>query len=134
MCAVTGIQTSPHDYRRTFGTAAESAVSSTLRVARLLAHSTEASGSQLPVTAGYIDMSDDEFRADMNKTAEVILRHATQPIKKPSAEGFLSLRDREKLKAKNEAIAYRKKRVARNTELLKIRKAKAAAENEQSGA
>ncbi|MFG6728569.1 tyrosine-type recombinase/integrase [Burkholderia pseudomallei] len=128
MCAATGIQTSPHDYRRTFGTAAELAVGSTLRVARLLAHNTAASGSESSVTAGYINMSDEALREDMNKTAAVILKHATQPIEKVETGGHLSLHERNKLKRKADATAYRKRRVARNTELLKLRTAKAAAE------
>ncbi|CAJ6203649.1 Uncharacterised protein [Burkholderia pseudomallei] len=132
MCAMTGIKTSPHDYRRTFGTAAELAVSSTLRVGRLLAHCTEASGSDNATTAGYINMTVETLREDMNRTAAIILQHATQPIQKPDASGHLSMHDRAKLKRKAEATAYLKQRVARNTELLKIRTAKAAAESESS--
>ncbi|WP_153135314.1 site-specific integrase [Paraburkholderia agricolaris] len=127
MCAYTGISTSPHDYRRTFGTASELAVGSLLRVARLMAHSTAASPDKFSVTAGYINMTDEQLREDMNKTAEVILRHATQVVAKPETNGHISLHERNKQKQKAEAIAYRKKRVARNTELLKIRKAKGAA-------
>jgi hypothetical protein len=127
MCAMLGIKTSPHDYRRTFGTAAELAVSSTLRVGRLLAHCTEASGRDNSTTAGYINMTLDTLREDMNRTAEIILHHATQPIRRPDANGHLSMHDREKAKRKVEATAYLKKRVARNTELLKLRKTKAEA-------
>ncbi|MDB5784168.1 hypothetical protein [Caballeronia mineralivorans] len=127
MCAATGIETSPHDYRRTFGTAAELAVGSLLRVARLMAHNTAASGDEFSVTAGYISTTDEQLREDINKTAAIILKHATQVIEKPETNGHLSMHERNKLKRKAEAIAYRKKRVARNTELLKIRMAKAAA-------
>lgn len=130
MCAATGIETSPHDYRRTFGTAAELAVGSTLRVARLLAHNTAASGNESSVTAGYINMSDEALREDMNKTAAVILKHATQVIEKVETGGHMSLHDRNKQKRKEEAAAYRKRRVARNSELLKIRTAKAAEQRE----
>lgn len=133
MCAATGIQTSPHDYRRTFGTAAELAVGSLLRVARLLAHNTAADSGDFAVTSGYISTTDEALREDINKTAAVILKHATQPIEKVETGGHLSLHERNKLKRKAEATAYRKQRVARNTELLNIRKAKAAAEAAEQG-
>ncbi|MDR5813854.1 tyrosine-type recombinase/integrase [Caballeronia sp. LZ033] len=128
MAAHTGIQTSPHDYRRTFGTAAEAACGSVLRVARLLAHNTAAAVEDFAVTSGYISTTDEQLREDMNRTAAVILKHATQPVDRPSADRPLSRHEREKEKRKAEAVAYRKQRVARNTELLKIRESKAVDE------
>jgi integrase len=127
MTAHTGIQTSPHDYRRTFGTAAELACGSVLRVARLLAHNTAASVDEFAVTSGYISMTDEQLREDMNKTASVIVKHATQAAPKLESSGHLSLHERNKQKAKEKAIAYRKARVDRNGELLKARKARAVA-------
>lgn len=123
MCAMTGIDTSPHAYRKTFGTAAESAVGNTLRVARLLTHNFKAEGDELRVTAGYIIHTLDDFRDDMNKTAQAILARVNQEISKPDPQGFQSIRDKEKEANKRDAIAYRKKRVARNTELFNVRKA-----------
>jgi integrase len=127
MCAHTGVQTSPHDYRRTFGTAAELACGSVLRVARLLAHNTSASVDEFSVTSGYITTTDETLREDMNKTAAVILKHATQPVQQTATNGHLSMHDRNKAKRKAAATAYRKARVDRNGELLKARKARAVA-------
>ncbi|MDN7408019.1 hypothetical protein QZM42_05595 [Burkholderia vietnamiensis] len=128
MCAMLGIQTSPHDYRRTFGTSAELALGNTLRVSRLLSHSVKARGNENATTAGYVNHTLETMREDMNRTAAVILQLATQPIQKPDASGHLTMHDRAKLKHKADAAAYLRQRVKRNTELLGIRKAKAQAE------
>ena len=77
--ARSGVKVSPHDLRRTFSTIADTIGVSQTQLARLLAHSIEATGKDrsMAVTLGYVVADEEALRETANRVAKAIVSLAT---------------------------------------------------------